>query len=273
MQNRNAEPEPVAVLLIDDDPISREVLSTLLGMSGFTVETADDGAAAVSLLESKLCSPSLILMDAQMPGLSGLELIHALRLRTGAHIVLISASEPAAELRTAADGFLLKPFDAAEVRHLWAETLSEAAHQQGKAAEDRPFAQAEAESAEPVVSAQTLAQLRSMMPAAAVREIFTALVADCDRRMIALDAAIAAQDAAEARRIGHALKGGAAMAGAAQLARLGALIESGALEIPATAAVTSSQRNQLDNSSALPADLRRAARNLRRMLDEDSFAP
>ena len=69
---------------------------------------------------------------------------------------------------------------------------------------------------------ETLAQLREMMPEAAVRQIYAAIVADLARRIAALETAIANRDAAEIRRIGHAIKGGCGMAGALQAARLGA---------------------------------------------------
>ena len=58
-----------------------------------------------------------------------------------------------------------------------------------------------------------------------MRQIYAAVVADLDKRMQALEAAIASGDAAEVRRIGHAIKGGCGMAGALQAARLGALLE------------------------------------------------
>jgi HPt (histidine-containing phosphotransfer) domain-containing protein len=97
-----------------------------------------------------------------------------------------------------------------------------------------------------------------MMPAAAVRQIYAAIVADLDKRIAALEAAIAAGDAAEVRRIGHAIKGGCGMAGALQAARLGASIESGILE---------SNGNHLDNTSSVIGDLRAAARRLESMLE------
>jgi HPt (histidine-containing phosphotransfer) domain-containing protein len=97
-----------------------------------------------------------------------------------------------------------------------------------------------------------------MMPGAALRQIFDAILADLERRTGALKAAVAKQDWAEARRIGHSIKGGSAMAGAAQLARLGAAIEAGGLEVAV---------NQPDNSTHILADLRAAAQNLQRMLD------
>jgi CheY-like chemotaxis protein len=287
MQNLNAGPKLVAILLIDDDAISRELVATLLGLSRFTVETAEDGAAALTMLSSGAYHPEVILLDAQMPGLSGAELIVQLRARSNARIVLISASQPAAPLRASADGFLLKPFTAAELGEIIEKQApgpkgrddsggfcvgAEAPTYQFRtvAEEDLPAAhEIVGDLADPVVSTETLAQLRSIMPLKAVREIFAALVADLDRRMEALDAAITAHDGTAVRRIGHAIKGGAAMAGAVQLAGIGARIEAGELEIgPSAASILGAERNQLDNGSPLRADLSQAAANLRRMLEE-----
>ena len=92
--------------------VSREVTATVLTMSGYTVHTAVDGDTALEMLAGGDCTPDAILMDAQMPGLSGTELIAELRARTKARIFAISGSNPPHEVAAAADGFLLKPFDA-----------------------------------------------------------------------------------------------------------------------------------------------------------------
>ena len=110
------------------------------------------------------------------------------------------------------------------------------------------------------------------MPKSAIREIFTAIVADLHRRQHALLLAIALEDASEVRRIGHAIKGGCAMAGATQAARLGALIENGAVEQIASFA-TSSDSNHLDDNSSVLHDLRIATSNLERILREDFPTP
>jgi CheY-like chemotaxis protein/HPt (histidine-containing phosphotransfer) domain-containing protein len=242
------------LLLIDDDLVSREVMATVLSMSGFTVQTAATGEAALELLSGGKYLPDAILMDAQMPGLSGAALIAALRAHTKARILAISASQPPQEILSAADGFLLKP--------LAAEGLRKALEEQRK--QEAPTAAPAVASSlgpnEPVVNPETLAQLRQMMPETAVRQIFAAVVADLGRRMTALEAALAQGDEAEIRRIGHAIKGGCALAGAQQAARLGALIEIGAL---------GKDSNQLDNSARFLRDLRAAALSLERMLEAE----
>jgi CheY-like chemotaxis protein len=234
-----------AILLIDDDLVSREVAATLLTLSGYTVHTAECGEAALKMLAVKQCEPGMILSDAQMPGLSGVDLIRELRAACkGVPIYVISASRPAESLVAAADGLLLKPFDATT---LW------------KLFEQKPAQPKESflSSGEPVVSADVLNKLRQMMTEKAVRQIYAAMVDDLDRRLEALGAAIERHDGQEVRRIGHTIKGGCSMAGALQAARLGALLEAEPVE----------QDNHLGDKSTLLADLRTAARELRRMLE------
>jgi len=235
------------LLLIDDDMVSREVLATVLTMDGYTVHTATEGATALDLLTCGECVPEIVLMDAQMPGLSGTQLIHDIRLRTQAAVIAISASKPPEEILAATDGFLLKPFGARELSLLLNEHQSQS----------RPPGEVPSpELALPVISPETLAQLRSLMPEKAVRQIYTAIVKDLTQRTDAMEAALAKADAAEVRRIGHAIKGGCGMAGALQAARLGARLEA-----------LQPESNQVDNSNRLLTDLRTATRNLESMLE------
>jgi CheY-like chemotaxis protein/HPt (histidine-containing phosphotransfer) domain-containing protein len=245
-----ARKELPTILLIDDDLVSREVMATVLTLSGYTIHTAIDGEAALELLGTGECAPDVILMDAQMPGLSGTRLIAELRARSHALLLAISGSNTPSEVVAAADGFLLKPFGA--------DALQQALdHHRPQAA---PAAVSDAELDVPVVSAETLAQLREMMPEKAVRQIYAAVVADLSKRAAALEVAIAAGDVAQIRGIGHAIKGGCGMAGALEAARVGALLEATPLK---------TKGNHLDNSRALLGNLRTAARNLERMLEAE----
>jgi CheY-like chemotaxis protein/HPt (histidine-containing phosphotransfer) domain-containing protein len=238
------------LLVIDDDLVSREVLATVLTMSGYTVHTAADGASALGMLDKEICVPAAILMDSYMPGLNGIELIKKLRERTQATLLVISGSHPADEVIGAADGFLLKPFTPEGLQKLLeskqSQTLAQEAENLG--------------ANEPVIDLAVLNQLRKLMPESAVREILTAVVADLGRRLGAIEDAIARHDLGEIRRLGHSIKGGCGMAGANRAARLGALLEAN----PAR-----STGNQLDNSARLLDDLRTAARDLERMLEAE----
>jgi CheY-like chemotaxis protein len=237
-------------MLIDDDLVSREVTATVLTMNGYTVHTAVDGDNAIQLLSAREFAPDAILMDAQMPGLSGVPLIASLRAITIAPIYAISGSNPTEDVAAAADGFLSKPFDAESLGKLL----------QGRVLPNAPQKTSRLDPSVPVIGLDTLAQFRGMMPEPAVREIYVAVVADLGKRAQAIEIAIARGDLDEVHRIGHAIKGGCGMAGALQAARLGALFEEITFD---------PDSNHLDNSMALLGDLRSAARNLERMLEAD----
>jgi CheY-like chemotaxis protein len=250
MPARTSDSAPSVVLLIDDDLVSREVVAAVLSMAGHSVHTAEDGAAALALLTAgegrpAPLQPDAILMDAQMPGLSGTALIAALRAHTRARIFAVSGSHPPDEIVSAADGFLLKPFSAEAV----AKLLESGAPESAPSLLD---------AGDPVVSEEVLAQLRTLMPEAAVLKLYETVVADLGRRIDALAEAMAKGDSAEIRRIGHTIKGGCGMAGAVEAARLGALIEAWGGQ---------TGDNHLDNRDVILRDLRTAAQRLKNMLD------
>ncbi|MGB7547964.1 MAG: response regulator [Terracidiphilus sp.] len=240
MLGMGADRDLPTVLLIDDDMISREVIATLLTLSGYMLHTAASGAESLGMLETDQCVPQVILVDVQMTGLNGLPLIEELRARSAATIYAISASCPSDELKASVDGFLLKPFGT--------EALQKLLERHGP----KP-AEAVAEADEPVLSAEILAQFRQVMPESGVREVYTAVASDLRKRSLALETAVAAGNAAEVRRIGHSIKGGCGMAGARQAARLGALLEA--------------ESDQLRNSAAVLQNLHAAVHNLERMLE------
>jgi CheY-like chemotaxis protein/HPt (histidine-containing phosphotransfer) domain-containing protein len=228
------------VLLIDDDMISREVIATILTLNGYTLHTAEDGAGSVKILEDGKCLPQVILVDVQMQGLNGVELVRELRARSEAAIYAISGSNLPKELESVVDGFLQKPFSPESLQKLLDE-------------HNLKPAPSELSANEPVVSAKILSQFRQMMPEPTVREVYVAVVTDLKKRMIALDVAIAKKDVTEVRRIGHTIKGGCGMAGARQAARLGALLEA--------------ESDELNNSAAIRVELTLAQENLERMLE------
>jgi CheY-like chemotaxis protein/HPt (histidine-containing phosphotransfer) domain-containing protein len=228
------------VLIIDDDMVSREVMATVLTMTGYSIHTAAQGDEAITMLDAGACNPEVILMDAQMPGLKGVRLVEELRARTKASIYAMSGSDVAEDVRILVDGHLSKPFGPEALRQLIEQHHPAPAMQ----AEDAP-----------VISAETLAQLRGMMPEAAVREIYAAVLEDLGKRATALHRALAAGDAGEIQRIGHSIKGGCGMAGALEAAHLGAQLEA--------------IGDQLDNVPGLLLELKAAGRNLRRMLEAE----
>lgn len=66
------------ILIVDDDPVTREALAALLEQNGFTVAgQAADGETAV--LQAGELGPDLILLDLSLPGMNGLEALPQLR--------------------------------------------------------------------------------------------------------------------------------------------------------------------------------------------------
>lgn len=65
------------ILLVEDNPQLREIYSIMLETSGYDVETASDGPRA--LQQVLVRKPDIVFLDIMMPGMSGLEVLEALR--------------------------------------------------------------------------------------------------------------------------------------------------------------------------------------------------
>ena len=96
-------PEPNhRVLLIDDDADSREIYRQTLEWCGYAVETAANGRAG--LRAAIIRPPDAILLDLDMPGMSGVELLRALRAEPRTARVPVAALTGAPELLDHVDG-------------------------------------------------------------------------------------------------------------------------------------------------------------------------
>jgi CheY-like chemotaxis protein len=103
------------VLIVDDDEEGRELLSVFYGAEGHIVETAADGPEALARLAT--FDPDLVVTDLEMPGMTGLELIRAIRVaRPSCAVLLVTARHDhraALEKIALLGGFecLFKPLD------------------------------------------------------------------------------------------------------------------------------------------------------------------
>ena len=104
------------ILLVDDSSDGREMLAEYLTFRGFAVVEARNGREAVELAKDR--PPALILMDLQMPGVTGWDATRALRVdpRTmDAIIIAVTAHAMKGDAEIAheagCDGFIAKPFD------------------------------------------------------------------------------------------------------------------------------------------------------------------
>ena len=104
--------EPGVILVVDDDPTFVRLVSSLLESEGHEVVQATDGECALAAIERQ--PPDLIVLDIEMPGMSGLELLSRLRPRVRAPVIVVSGREAESERVLAfdlgADDYVVKPF-------------------------------------------------------------------------------------------------------------------------------------------------------------------
>lgn len=105
------------ILVVDDEPRVREVVSAYLERDGFRVLEAADADAARRHLESS--SPDLVILDLMFPGVSGLDLLVELRKTSQVPVIVLTARAEETDrvlgLELGADDYVLKPFSPREL--------------------------------------------------------------------------------------------------------------------------------------------------------------
>ena len=105
------------ILLVEDDPSIREVTAIGLRNAGFTVETADDGAAGLARFTAEPFD--LVLLDVMLPRLDGLEVCRAIRRDSTVPVVMLTARADTIDvvvgLEAGADDYVKKPFEVPEL--------------------------------------------------------------------------------------------------------------------------------------------------------------
>ncbi len=110
---------PKRVLVVEDEPMTAEVVSRYLERAGYETQVESNGSAA--LPRASAWGPDLIVLDIRLPGVSGLEVLRHLRALKGGGfpVILLSAKGEEADrllgLRLGADDYVVKPFSAAEL--------------------------------------------------------------------------------------------------------------------------------------------------------------
>jgi DNA-binding response OmpR family regulator len=105
------------VLVVDDEPPVRDIVSQYLTRDGFRVVATGDGRAVMDLVEQE--SPDLIVLDVMLPGMSGLELCRAIRARRAIPVILLTArgeeTDRIVGREIGADDYVTKPFSPREL--------------------------------------------------------------------------------------------------------------------------------------------------------------
>ena len=105
------------VLVVDDEPIVREVVVRYLAREGYETIEAADGDAARELLEGS--DPDLVVLDVMLPGTDGLALCRWIRARSKLPVIMLTARGEEADrivgLELGADDYVTKPFSPREL--------------------------------------------------------------------------------------------------------------------------------------------------------------
>jgi DNA-binding response OmpR family regulator len=105
------------VLVVDDEPIVRDVVARYLRRDGYAALEAADGMAARSLIERR--EPALVVLDLMLPGIDGLELCRWIRARSEVPVIMLTARGEEADrvvgLDLGADDYVTKPFSPREL--------------------------------------------------------------------------------------------------------------------------------------------------------------
>lgn len=246
------------VLIIDDDILSREVLTFLLEAAEHEVRCVPSGEAALTHLTGTLSPPpTVVLTDIQLPGIGGSDLGNELRraCSPGAVLLAMSGSEPAPHVLTAFDAFLLKPFEpeqflAAVARcrdnseHPSPERPAES-HKGGTAhigasasnidmsaptypgqIETPSLPRPPAPSSEPALDERIFSQLKDTMSETQLRQMYELCIGDVRKRITTMRDYAATQNAEPFVRQAHAIKGGCGMLGASELYRMATTLEN-----------------------------------------------
>lgn len=148
------------ILIIDDDPTQRLVASSVIRKAGHEVLQAGNGKQGLGL--ARLYKPDLIVCDVQMPGMSGFELVEALRSDAElaeTPVIMLTALGQRAHVRigmtAGADDYIAKPFLAVELLDAVAALLS-----RRKMRQERQLASVEGELTETLAKQKQLLALQ-----------------------------------------------------------------------------------------------------------------
>jgi CheY-like chemotaxis protein len=214
----------VRILVVEDNPVNREVLLAQLSVLGYQASAVKNGAEGVEAVAGG--GYGLVLMDCQMPVMDGFEAtLHIRELhRSDIPIVAVTADAMPADrdrcLRAGMNDYLAKPVALQRLSDILAEWLPV-----------RPAGSAVPPSGEseklpaPMVFNEAALLRRLLGDQRLASPILRSFVSDCPFRLDGLRQKIAAADAAGTRHLAHTLKGAAATVAAEALCAMAKAVE------------------------------------------------
>lgn len=110
--------DPGIAVVIEDDLDVRNLLSTVLTQSGFTVQAAADGRSGVEAVKEH--NPTLVTLDVGLPDIDGYEVLRRIRGFSDCYVIMLTAHDEEIDTLTAlqagADDYVTKPFRPRELR-------------------------------------------------------------------------------------------------------------------------------------------------------------
>jgi two-component system sensor histidine kinase/response regulator len=211
----------VRVLLVEDNVVNQRVAAGLLTRRGHSVTIAQHGGEALACLAKDRFD--VVLMDLQMPVMSGIEATHAIRAResaSGEHVRIVAMTAHAMDgdrercLEAGMDGYLAKPIDPPRLFAAVEQASDSAA---AAAATVSTMTQ-------PVFDERALLE-RLYGDAGLMATVIAVFLEDCPARLAAIHHAVTARDTAGVRAAAHSLAGAAG-----NLSATGLFIAAKALE-------------------------------------------
>ena len=105
------------ILVVDDEPKIRNIVTSYLTKEGFDVSEAEDGPSAVAKAER--LEPDVIILDVMLPGFDGVEALRQIRTKSDVYVIMLTARSEETDkligLSVGADDYITKPFSAREL--------------------------------------------------------------------------------------------------------------------------------------------------------------
>lgn len=283
---------PLSILLVEDTPANRKVVTAVLSKRGHRVTIAVDGREAIDLFKQQR-DFDVILMDVQMPNMDGFQatgIIRTIEQRQGGRIPIIAMTAHAMRgdrercLSAGMDAYLSKPLDVRRMLRLIERIarrnrrLNEA--ENGQPVLGNPSAAPDAQSISPPTPAQTVSNANTdrdnSLPVEAIydrraalerlggdkqlfREIVQFFFEDSEKLLQTVDAGVIGDDWSGVRTAAHSLKGLAAHFSAGQATEAARQLEQAAFDrdseqARALVAPLRSEINRLRQALSVPTD-------------------